>query len=60
MFNGFYSFKIGLYYFRRCVKISSNDDLRVNEQIRSRKVRLIDSDGEQVGIKSRSEALDIA
>ena len=34
--------------------------MKVNEQIRSRKVRLVDSEGEQVGIKSRNEALDIA
>ncbi len=33
----------------RCIKISS--DLRVNDKIRARKVRLIDPEGEQIGIK---------
>lgn len=32
----------------------------VNENIRAREVRLIDSDGEQLGVKSRHEALNIA
>ncbi|TFD92475.1 translation initiation factor IF-3 [Jeotgalibacillus sp. R-1-5s-1] len=32
----------------------------VNEGIRSREVRLIDQNGEQLGIKSKNEALDIA
>ncbi len=33
---------------------------RVNEQIRVPRVRLVDSDGSQVGIKTRDEALDYA
>ncbi len=33
---------------------------RVNEQIRSREVRLIDEDGTQLGIKSLTEALGLA
>ena len=32
----------------------------VNEGIRARELRLIDSNGEQLGIKSRAEALEIA
>lgn len=32
----------------------------VNEGIRAREVRLIDANGEQLGIKSKNEALDIA
>ncbi|MFC7746985.1 translation initiation factor IF-3 [Lentibacillus kimchii] len=32
----------------------------VNEKIRAREVRLIDSNGDQLGVKSRNEALDIA
>ncbi len=43
---------------RRCVKIVK--DLKVNDQIRAGKVRLIDPDGEQVGIKSPREAQNIA
>ncbi|KGX89074.1 translation initiation factor IF-3 [Pontibacillus litoralis] len=32
----------------------------VNEKIRAREVRLIDANGEQLGVKSKNEALDIA
>ncbi|KGP71732.1 translation initiation factor IF-3 [Pontibacillus yanchengensis] len=32
----------------------------VNEKIRAREVRLIDSNGDQLGVKSKNEALDIA
>lgn len=35
-------------------------DMIVNEGIRAREVRLIDQNGEQLGIKSRNEALEIA
>ncbi|NLI68985.1 MAG: translation initiation factor IF-3 [Bacilli bacterium] len=34
--------------------------MNVNESIRAKEVRLIDSNGEQLGIKSREEALEIA
>ena len=34
--------------------------MNVNESIRAREVRLIDSNGEQLGVKSRDEALKIA
>ncbi|MGM0411070.1 MAG: translation initiation factor IF-3 [Bacillota bacterium] len=34
--------------------------MRVNRQIRSKKVRLVDSDGEQIGIKSLDKALETA
>ncbi|WP_188453447.1 translation initiation factor IF-3 [Virgibacillus oceani] len=34
--------------------------MNVNEKIRAREVRLIDSNGDQLGVKSRNEALDIA
>jgi len=37
-----------------------NNDLRINDRIRSREVRLISSDGEQIGVVSRSEALRMA
>ncbi|MGM0419604.1 MAG: translation initiation factor IF-3 [Bacillota bacterium] len=36
------------------------EDLRVNQQIRAREVRLIDPEGEQIGIKSIREAMDEA
>ncbi|MFD2681541.1 translation initiation factor IF-3 [Bacillus seohaeanensis] len=35
-------------------------DMIVNEGIRAREVRLIDQNGEQLGIKSKNEALEIA
>jgi translation initiation factor IF-3 len=41
-------------------KISNNNDLRVNDQIRAKKVRLIDNEGEQIGIKSFEEANQMA
>lgn len=34
--------------------------MNVNEKIRAREVRLIDSNGDQLGVKSRYEALEIA
>ncbi|WP_028783414.1 translation initiation factor IF-3 [Thalassobacillus devorans] len=34
--------------------------MNVNEKIRAREVRLIDNNGEQLGVKSRQEALEIA
>ena len=44
---------------RRCFRISSMDH-QINEEIRDREVRLIDSDGSQFGIVSGQEALEIA
>jgi translation initiation factor IF-3 len=35
-------------------------DMLLNEGIRAREVRLIDQNGEQLGIKSKNEALEIA
>lgn len=43
---------------RRWLIISK--DMNVNESIRAREVRLIDSNGDQLGVKSRQEALEIA
>ncbi|SET44245.1 bacterial translation initiation factor 3 (bIF-3) [Oceanobacillus limi] len=34
--------------------------MNVNEKIRAKEVRLIDSNGDQLGVKSRQEALEIA
>src|SRR5699024_6980360 len=44
--------------FRRWLDISK--EMNVNETIRAREVRLIDANGDQLGVKSRNEALDIA
>src|SRR5699024_1582432 len=40
--------------------LTISKDMNVNEKIRAREVRLIDSSGEQLGVKSKQEALDIA
>ena len=45
--------------FWRCLTIS-NRELQINEEIRDKEVRLIDTDGSQLGIMSSSAALDIA
>ncbi len=37
-----------------------NHELRVNEQVRARRVRLIDKDGNQLGIVPLSQAIDAA
>lgn len=42
----------------RCLTISK--DMLLNEGIRAREVRLIDQNGEQLGIKTKIEALEIA
>lgn len=44
---------------RKVIPNNVNDDL-VNEKIRFKEVLVINSDGEQLGIKMRREALDIA
>ncbi len=44
-----------LFYFRRCFTIASVSH-QINEEIRDREVRLIDSSGSQLGIMSAAEA----
>ena len=44
---------------RKVIPNNVNDDL-VNEKIRFKEMLVINSDGEQLGIKMRREALDIA
>ncbi|MFP3361324.1 translation initiation factor IF-3, partial [Planococcus sp. SIMBA_143] len=34
-------------------------DMNVNEGIRAREVRLVGADGNQIGVKSKNEALDM-
>lgn len=48
-----------LILFRRCCAIS-NLEHQINEEIRDEQIRVIDSDGTQLGIISSKEALDIA
>ena len=45
--------------FGRCVTISSKE-LQINDEIRDKELRIIDTDGSQLGIMSASEALDKA
>ena len=45
--------------FWRCLTIS-NKELQINDDIRDREVRVIDSDGSQLGIMSANQALDKA
>lgn len=40
--------------------VISKDNININEKIRAREVRLIDVNGEQLGVKTKNEALDIA
>ncbi len=52
-------------YSHVCLKLSwrwliISKDMMVNEGIRAREVRLIGQNGEQMGVKSRNEALEIA
>lgn len=42
----------------RCLNISK--DIIVNEGIRAREIRVIDANGDQLGIKTKAEALEIA
>ncbi len=53
-----YNSRFCLYYFRRWLLISN--ELRVNEEIRAREVRVVSSEGEQLGIMSARDALRIA
>ena len=40
--------------------ISSNKGLQINEEIRDRELRIIDANGDQLGIMSSKQALDLA
>lgn len=49
--------------YRRCIPIASNSntkELEINEQIRDKEVRLIGADGEQKGVMSPRDALQMA
>ena len=43
--------------FRRCIGIN---DLMINEEIRDREVRVVDQNGEQLGVMSARQALEMA
>ncbi len=42
------------------IGISNNKDLQINEEIRDKELRIIDANGEQLGIMSIRQAMDLA
>ena len=48
-----------LIIFWRCLPIS-NKELQINEEIRDKEIRVINSDGSQLGLMSAVKALEIA
>ncbi len=48
------------FYFRRCFLIAKQSGLMINDQIRSPRVRLINSDGSMVGVVTLAEARRMA
>ena len=48
-----------LFYTRRCFAISKHE-IQINEDIRDAELRIISASGEQLGIMSAAEALDLA
>ena len=42
---------------RRCIPISNAKEVQINENIREKKIRVINSEGEQLGVMSSEEAL---
>lgn len=47
-------------FFIPTMEVSVISDLMINEQIRDKEIRLIGSDGEQLGVMSSREAMDLA
>lgn len=43
-----------------CTEVLNIKELQINEEIRDKEVRLVDDEGNQVGVVSRSRALDMA
>lgn len=61
LFSIFYSFATFVaQLIWRCFTISKSNELLMNEEIRDKEVRVIGSDGSQLGIMSAKEALKIA
>jgi translation initiation factor IF-3 len=46
--------------FLEVIRISSNKDLQINEEIRDRELRIIDSNGDQMGIMTSRQAMELA
>ena len=49
-----------LLFYWRCFDISKNSDLLINEKITAKEVMVIGPSGEQLGVKSREDALTLA
>ena len=45
---------------RRKISIKSTSTLRINEKIRAKTIRLIGSEGQQLGVMSKKEGLELA
>ena len=54
---------VRIYYFTvlwRCLPISKKDNIQINEEIHDKELRIIGSDGQQLGIMSAKDALNLA
>ena len=49
-----------LHYLWRCFAISKKQDIQINEEIRDSELRVISASGEQLGIMSSAQALELA
>ena len=53
-------FCVRFFIFWRCLSIATAKDMQVNEQIREKEVRVIGTNGEQLGVMSSEAALKLA
>lgn len=60
LFNGQVEYSTCLILLWRWLVISSSKDVQINEEIKDREIRVVDSNGEQLGIMSSKQALEIA
>ena len=54
---------VRIYYFKvlwRCLPIGKKDNIQINEEIHDKELRIIGSDGQQLGIMSAKDALNLA
>ena len=49
-----------LLFYWRCFVIAKNNDLLINDKITAKEVMVIGPSGEQLGVKSREDALTLA
>ena len=55
-------FDINIFYFfiNYRLKVLANNELRINDQIKAKEIRLIDTDGEMLGITTTFKAISMA